>query len=94
MRGIKMEPCFLCGAPADAKDIDYDNRRQFRCSSSTCGEFEISRRAMKTLDSPEVKKHLSGVAMRNKDPDKILEIFIESDGNMTSRIVAKRPRIR
>jgi hypothetical protein len=94
MKSIGKQSCLLCGAEADVWATDLENRRLYRCSNLACGEYEISRRAIERVNSPQLKKHLSSAAARNKDDAKILEIIIESDGNMVSRVVDKGPHLR
>jgi len=71
--------CFLCGSDATSRDTDYGNRRFFVCSNEACGEYEISRSAMKRLEgNAQFKQKAMSKARACRDTDKILEIIVTS----------------
>ncbi|MEW6168718.1 MAG: hypothetical protein AB1651_13620 [Pseudomonadota bacterium] len=75
------ESCYLCGNPARVVNTDYANRRWYTCSADDCGEYEISRRAMRHLEqASELKQRLKAKARACVDTDEILEIIIGADG--------------
>jgi hypothetical protein len=88
--------CFLCGAAAQCRDTDFGNRRHFRCTSQTCGEYEIFHTAMGRLDtSLDFKTHASEAISLLRDPDKIYEIVFDSiTGCVSGEIVSRRQELR
>ena len=91
--GIFETKCFLCGAVARCRDTDSGNRRHFRCTGPTCGEYEISHTAMGRLDtSLDFKTHASDAISRLHDPDKIYEIVLDSATGLVNGAVVIRRR--
>jgi len=86
-------PCFLCGAPAQWRATDYENRQYYHCSSANCGAYEISVAAMKSIEtSAEFKRSACEAASRVADPGLVLEIRM-SDGPV-KQVVAEIVRRR
>jgi hypothetical protein len=88
--------CFLCGSVAQCRDTDSGNRRHFRCTSTTCGEYEISHAAMGRLDtSMDFKNHASAAISQLHDIDNIYEIvFDATTGCVSGEVVTRRQELR
>lgn len=80
--------CVLCDHPAVATDFDCGNRRYIECSSASCGDYEISRRAANDVAAnPERKRSLKDIIVRANVEGKVLQIFVDAAGNFdTTRV--------
>jgi len=97
MRGETFQThCFLCGAVAQCRETDHGKRRYFRCTSPTCGEYEISHTAMGRLDtSADFKARACETISRLRDPEKIYEIiFDDATRCVDGRAVERRRELR
>ena len=66
------------------------------CSSPSCGEYEISLRAMEHVkNNTEFKRRASAMASRVKDPELILEIRIDNgpERTVSATLVKRRPSL-
>jgi len=89
-------PCFLCQSPSRWKETDHANRRHYFCSSTSCGEYEISIAAMDRIENnPGFKRMAAETAAQVKDSGEILEIRMsEGPGKeVKAEIVRRRPSL-
>ena len=76
-------PCIFCESSAIVKKTDYENRSWFKCSALDCGEYEISRSAIRLLGlNVETKKKLKEQAHVCVGTDKILEVIVSSENQL------------
>jgi len=77
--------CFLCGSDAVYRETDYANRRFYSCKNQECGEYEISRTAMKRLErNSEFKEKAMPKAKECRETDKILEIIVTAHNEVSA----------
>lgn len=89
------EPCFLCDCAARWQESDAGARRHYLCTSPSCGEYEISLRAMERVKSNgEFKRRAAAMASRVAGPDLIVEIRIDDgpDKTVSAKVVKRRLR--
>ena len=82
--------CFLCDAAARWKTAESGNCKYFICSSESCGDFVISRVAMRrTEGKSDRKKKLSEQAMRARIAGKVLRIVVDGPSKIATSLVSR-----
>jgi ssDNA-binding Zn-finger/Zn-ribbon topoisomerase 1 len=86
VKNVTDTTCFLCGSPAVATDTDRGNRKLYRCSNSDCGDYEISRTAMRRLEnSAGHKADLVERVHSYRGSGKLLEIIVGPDNQVIAQ---------
>jgi hypothetical protein len=82
--------CFLCGSESSCRDTDAGNRKFYQCSNQDCGDYEISRTAMKRMEqSPGHKQQAMRQAKAYRGTDDTLEIFVDSDNQIVGQPILR-----
>jgi predicted RNA-binding Zn-ribbon protein involved in translation (DUF1610 family) len=82
--------CFLCGAEAICTDTDAGNRKFFQCTNPECGDYEISRTAMRRMeDAPTHKQQAMRQAHMYRGTDKFVEIIVGPDSQVVVQPVPR-----
>jgi hypothetical protein len=75
--------CVLCGHQAQVTDTDHGNRSYVACSDVACGDYEISKRAVRELGvNAERKRALQQLVVQANVKGKVLEIVVGPDGQL------------
>jgi len=81
------DSCFLCEFDSTYRRTDFGNRRAYKCSNPDCGEYEITNSAMERLaGADEFKEKAMQKAKACRDTEKILEIVVSSNQEVTATI--------
>lgn len=82
--------CFLCGAEATCTDTDAGNRKFYQCTNPQCGDYEISRAAMRRMENVTAHKQQAMEQARMcRGTDKFLEIIVGTDSEVVGRPVPR-----
>ena len=66
---------FLCGQPARLTETDHGNRNYVACSSVDCGDYEISKRAARSIAAmPQRRDALKASVVQSNIEGKVLQV--------------------
>lgn len=83
--------CFLCDSPASCTDTDRGNRKFYQCSNEGCGDYEISRTAMRRMEQAPGHKHQAMQQVHiYRGMDKIVEIVVGPDNRVVGQPVLRK----
>ena len=82
--------CFLCGAEAACTDTDAGNRTFYQCTNPQCGDYEISRAAMRRMENaPAHKQQAIDQVHMYRGTDKFVEIVVGPDNQVVGQPVPR-----
>jgi hypothetical protein len=70
--------CFLCGSEAICTDTHGGNRKFYQCNNEDCGDYEISRTAMRLMEGALAHKQQAMKQVHAyRGTDKIVEFVVD-----------------